>query len=276
MQTERIIKTQVENDVLIIKIPQFGYEIHYKIIPVTTIDPVTKYDDNLPDIATSVDLQFIKTIKLSNAKTHDEVAEILKKESIIPPNLVFDHILWGFVYSDKTDPNNHRWWLDFKNDKNQSVYNYYSDKIEINCPITTKSWHDENPDGIWHGRFVLSPKEIKTILEPKSGVLKIYGKLKSECKPIDTKKVCSVANIPDKTESLRLRYNIREDIWFCDILDKTDKQIGQIPCKSIICDAKMYGEVITIGEKPRVSMRININDISDVAIAINSLIIRGK
>ncbi len=275
-QTYRVIKQELDNDILVVRLPQFGMDIHYKIIAETTIDPDTKYDDGLPDITTDVNLDYIKTVKLKNAKSQKQIINILKKETIIPPGLLYDHILLGFVYADSSDPNNFRWWLDFRDCKNQNIYNYYTDKIEINCPVTTKAWHDQDPDGIWHGRFVLSPREVKTILEPKRGTLKINGLLKSQCKPLNVKNVCSIASIPDNTESLRLRYNTREDIWFCDVLDKTDNQIGQIPCKSVICDAKMQGEVKTIGDKPKVSIRINIKDISDVAIAINSLIIRGK
>lgn len=276
MRTTRIIKSVIENDILIIKIPEFGYEFHYKMHPITTIDTETRFEDNLPDIAASVTLEFIKSVTTKDSKTHDEVIELLKDKSIIPEELIYDHILLGFVYSDNSDPNNHRWWLDFRNANNQNIYNYFTDKLEINCPITTKTWHDANPDGIWHGRFVFFPTDLKSILEPKPGKLIIKGKLKEECKPIKSEKVCTLENIPGNSESLRLRYNIREDIWFCDILDKQEKQISQIPCKSIVCDAKMYGEVVLVGGKPKVSTRINVNDISEIAIAINSLIIRGK
>ncbi len=274
--TYRVVKTELNHDILIVKIPKFGMELHYKMDPLTTIDFETKYDDGMPDFTTSVQLEFIKVVKLKNLKSQDEITNILKKESIIPPDLVYDHVLVGFTYGNDTDPNNHRWWLDFRDTKNQSVYNYYSDKLEINCPITTKAWHDEDPNGIWHGRFVLSKNELKTILEPEHGKLIVNGNLKYACSRIDKNKVCSIENVPKETESLRLRYNVREDIWFCDVLDKADNQIAQIPCKSIICDAKMYSEVKMIGDKPKVNMRVNINDISEVAIAINSLIIRGK
>lgn len=275
MITARVVKSVLDDDLLVVRIPDLGYDIHYKMIPTTTVDHITKYEDNLPDFVSSVHLDFIKIVKLPNAKTHDEVFDIMKHESIIPYYLKYDHILLGFVYDEQSE-DNHRWWLDFKDTKNQTVYSIFGDKLEVNCPITTKAWHDPDPDGIWHGRFVLSPNEVKTILEPEQGKLIINGKLKSQCKPLDSKKVCSLNNVPKETHSLRLRYNTREDVWFADILDKEDKQIGQIPCKSIICDAKMYGQVTMIGNKAKVSMRVNVNDISDVAVAVNSLIIRGN
>ncbi len=275
MITSRVVKSTLKNNIIKVTVPDLGYELHYEMTPIITVDPITKYDDGLPDFGSSIELKFIKTVKLTNAKTHEEVSNMMRKESIIPYNLTYDHILVGFVYDEKSQ-DNHRWWLDLRDTNNQSVYTIFGDKIEINGPTTTKSWHDPDPNGIWHGRFVLSASEVKTILEPDHGVLIINSKLKSQCKPLDANKVCSLNNVPEGTESLRLRYNIREDIWFADILDKQDKQIGQIPCKSIICDAKQYGVVTKIGDKALVSMRININDISEIAIAINSLIIRGK
>ncbi len=272
----RSIDSKLSKDSLIVTVPELGYKIHFKIKHSTMVDAVTDYtEDNYPDFSTIVSLDFVKLEPLKDAKTKKETLEVLKTKSVIPGNLKYDHILLGFVY-DAASPQNHRWWLDFRDSNNQTVFSYWMDKVEINCPITTKSWHDPDPEGIWHGRFVLSPNEVKTILEPKIGTINVNGKLRDECKPLDTKKVCSMENIPDNTESLRLRYNIREDIWFCDILDKAEKQIGQIPCKNIICDARMYGEIKLIGDKPRVSTRINVADISDIAIAINSLIIRGK
>ena len=272
-KTYRIVKSKIKNDLLIVSIPDFGIDLHYKLLHSTSVDPITKYDDDVPDFTTEVNIDFIKIVKHKNSKTQQEIANLLKDTSIIPPNLVYDHVLVGFVYADVSDPNNFRWWLDFRDSKNQSIYNYYGDNIEINCPITTKSWHDEDPNGIWHGRFVLSSNELSYIKEPSTGKLIINGKPKTE--KLDYSKVCSPTQLPKKGKKLRLRYNIREDIWFCDVLDKNNKELETIPCKSIICDAKMYGDVIP-GNKPKVSTIVNISDISNIAIAVNSLIIRGK
>lgn len=273
-KTYRIIKSKLKDDTLIVK-TDFGLDVYYKISHTTSVDSITKYDDGIPDFATDIGIDFIKVVKHKKAKTRQEITSILKKESIIPHDLVFDRILLGFVYADNTDPNNFRWWLDFRDAKDQSIYNYYTDDIEINCPITTTKWHDNDPNGIWHGRMVFSPNELQTILEPKPGKLIVSGELRSKIS-LDTKKICSSQNIPEKTESLRLRYNIREDLWLCDILDKEEKEIKTIPSKSIMCDAKMYGNILIEGDKPKVSVKVKIEDISDMGIAFNGLIIRGK
>ena len=104
---------------------------------------------------------------------------------------------------------------------------------------------------------------------------RVCSKLPNTCKPLDSKKVCAPQNIPEKTKWLRLRYNIREDIWLCDFLDKKEKEIEVVSCKKIICDAPFEGKT-TSGDKPKVSAMISIDDVSEVAIALNSLIIRGK
>ncbi len=265
--TARIVQTKLNNDSLIITVPKFGYELHYKMKDYTTVDADLEFKDGIPDFASEVTLEFVKVLKLSNAKSIKQIRELVKDESVIPPNLKYDHILLGFVYSDNTDSNNHRWWLDFKNDKDENVYNYFGDKIEIRCPTSTKSWFK---DEFWHGRYVFSKQDIQSIIEPKPGRLIIRGKLKDECKPAISNQV-----IPSGAETIRFRYNTRENLWFGDILDKTDKLLGEIPCKNLIIDATMYGEIVT-AEKPKVSTRINVNDILDINIAINTLIIRGK
>jgi hypothetical protein len=140
----------------------------------THVDVITEYDeDDLPDFTTDVNLKFIKVEKLDSYKSRDELREELKKTNIITDNLIFDRILLGFVYSDKSDPNNHRWWLDFRDKDNNNVYNYFTDKLIINASVTTTAWHDEDPNGVWHGRFVLD-KKVK-ILEHKTGELIIDG-----------------------------------------------------------------------------------------------------
>lgn len=272
----RIIKSETNTKEIKIDIQELGYSLYFTLTPEVAISTDVKDDNDNPIFDTQINYNFLRLEKHKNHKNLEEVKTHLKDISIIPPDLLYDHAFLGFVYANESDPNNHRWWIDFRDNKDQSIYNYYSDDIIINCPITTTKWHDEDPNGIWHGRFVFSKSELETIMEPKTGKLIVNGKLRTECKPLNLKNICSPQSIPKGGESLRLRYNVREDIWFCDILDKKDKELGSIPCKSVICDAKMYGQIVMVGNKPRVSTRININDISEVGIAINSLIIRGK
>jgi len=257
---------------------EFGMVANYKVDFSTYIEPEA-YDPEhcewckkgIPEIVTEFNITLKDMSKTKQALSREDIKTIMKTKNIIPPTLVYDHFLLGFVYADSSDPNNHRWWIDFRNNKDQSIYNCWGDKIKINCPYTTHSWFENE---FHHGRYRFSSGDVEAIKEPRPGELVILGKLKKECKPI--KNVCSIQHLPDKAHTLRFRYNTREDLWFCDILDKKDKSLGQISCKSLICDAITYGNVINVGDRPKVNTRINVTDISDIAIAINSLIIRGK
>ena len=267
----RSIKHKLDKDTLIVD-NEFGYRVTYKIISQSFVDPVTIHDDKIPDFFSQVQLEFVKIEKLDDAKPQKHIEEELKKRSILDPSLQYDHILLGYVYADATDPNNHRWWLDVRDKQDNNISNLYCDEIEIRCPFTTKAWHD----GIWHGRFVFNPAQLESIKQPKPGKLVLQGKLKTQCRPIDPNKTCSLPQVPNGTKSIRLRYNIFEDLWIADFLDNKDEAIGNIPVKSIMCDVTTYGQVLKIGDKPKVSIRMSINDISEIAIAVNSLIIRGK
>lgn len=263
----RLINSELNNDKLIVNVPSAGVKIHYNIIHRTSVDSITEYDeDDLPDFLTNINLKLIKVEKLDNYKNRNDLREIIKKNNIFTDDLVFDNILLGFVYSDKSDLNNHKWWLDFRDSNNNNVYNYFTDKLTINASVTTTSWHDKDPNGIWHGRFVLN-KKVK-ILEYKTGELIIDGNKDNNIKT-------DILSLPKKSYKLRLRYNIRENIWFCDILDKSNNQIESIPCNNITCDAKMISEVI-YSERPLVSQIINVSDILQIYILLGNLIIKGK
>ena len=223
----------------------------------------------IPEHQTNISFIREKIEKTKHAVTnHKKLVALMKDRDIIPPKLDYDIVHLGFVYSDG-DPNNHRWMLNFFNKNNDQIYNIYFDEVQINCPTTSKSWHE----GIWHGRFTFSKNDLLSITQPTTRKVIITGKQKE---PLDMDKICSPQNIPAKASELRLRYNIREDLWFCDFLDKKQKELGTIPAKSLICDAPMKGVVLNVGNMPKVSVIIKTKDISNMAVAINSLIIRGK
>ncbi len=252
---------------------ELGFEETYAVRFATYVN-ADEYDpkhckyckQGIPELQTSFTFALKNVKKGKNAIPRKQIIALMKTKSIIHPDLIFDHILLGFVFGEDSDPNNHRWWLDFRDKNNQNVYNYFGDRVEINCPITTKSWHENST---WHGRMVFARDQIKEIQEPAPGKLIIKGKhVKSKAK--------GFPDLPPDTENLRLRYNIREDLWFCDILDRDDKPLGVIPCKNIICEAKMLGETAVIGGKPKVSTKVHIKHVAEIGIAINNLIIKGK
>jgi len=256
---------------------EFGFEEKFKVnfttyINLDTYDPVNceNCKNGIPELQTIINLQPIGIKKTNKFTSRTKMIEAMKGRNIIPPLLKYDNILVGFVYSDATDPNNHKWWLDFRDKQDQNIYNIYSDELDIFTPITTRAWHDN----IWHGRYVISNKDIISIQNPKSNKLVIVGNKV----PIDSPtsdNVCSIENVPSKTKWIKARYNIIEDIWFCDFIDSKGNTLRTTPAKRLLIDAPMYGVVEQNTSKPKTSIKINLKDISDISIALDSLIIRG-
>lgn len=248
---------------------EYGYKEVYEIIYNTFIDPSLYDPDNckmckkgIPEIQTTFKFRLIDQSKLKTSSSRNKIIKDLETKNIIPESLEYDRIFLGFVYSNEQDQNNHKWWLDFRDINNNSVYNYYGQDIELNCPITTTSWND----GGWHGRYVIDKNQVDKILD--NGKIIINGKL-SHNKKVD------LSNLPKETKSLRIRYNIRENIWLCDVLDNKGNELEVIPCKSIICDVKMSGVIYESGDKPKVSIKIKIKDVSSLTTMLNNLIIKG-
>ena len=264
----KFIKGKIKKDIVVIN-TELGYDLYYKLTPEIKVD-LSQEENGMPFFSVGFKQEYLKTVPTKKAISLEKTRQKLINASSIPLDLDYDNFHIGFVYSDG-DVNNHRWMLNFFDKQNNYLTSLHCDKIKVRCPFDTTSWQD----GIWHGRFMVYKSHVSNIIEKENGDIEIVGKLSTICKPLDSKKVCSSQNIPEKTKWLRLRYNIRENIWYCDFLSKTEKEIETVICKKIICDAPFEGKV-TSGDKPKVSAIININDVSEVAIALNSLIIRGK
>ena len=263
----RTIRSTLDEDQIIIH-TEFGYDLYFNVRPVTEIDAITDYEDGKPDFQVNLKLIFVKAIETKKAIPRKKIEQSLRERSIVPSDLEFDDFLIGFVFASDDEPNNHKWWLDFRKGE-QTVHNIFIDELDIRCPITTKSWFGQE---VYHGRMVVTKDNLLAIKQPHLGKIEIIGKPV----PGRMKAVCKTNIIPEGTEYLRLRYNIKEDFWICDYMNKEDKRIQAIPAKGIICDAPLYGQVMAIGDMYRVSTKVYVKDISDMATAVNSLIIRGK
>ena len=263
----RLIQSRIDKDQVIIH-TEFGYDLYFKVKPFTEIDAVTKYEDGQPDFQVNLQLEFIKAVQTKKAIPREKIEESLKDRTIIPQGLDYDHFLIGFVYSTDEDPNNHKWWLDFRKD-DKSVHSVFADKLDILSPITTKSWFGNE---VYHGRMVVLKENLLSIKQPHLDKIQIVGKPV----PGKTKAVCKTNIIPKGTEYLRIRYNIKEDFWMCEFMNNKDEKLESIPAKGIICDAPLYGQVKTIGDMYKVSTKVYVKDISDMATAINTIIIRGQ
>lgn len=268
MPAYRPIQAKIDKDTIVVN-TEFGYKLHYKIIPFVNVDPATKYEDGNPDFTSSLSLQFLKLEVEKGAKSQDEIAKVLRERNIIPPGLDYDFFYVGFVYADDSDPNNHKWWLDFRKD-DMSVLNLFTDSLKINSPATTASWF---ANGVWHGRFKVTSDMLEFVKqEGESG---FFVKGRRPARKI-SQNICSPDSMPKGAKYIRLRYNIRQNFWYAAFLDKSHEQIEEQQFGSIICDAPMEGVVHVADGKWRVSSRIDVKDVAGIAQIANSLIITGK
>ena len=262
----RTIHSTLDEDQIVIH-TEFGYDLYFKVRPITEIDAITEYEDGKPDFQVNLRLMFVKAVETNKAIPREKIEKSLRERSIVPLDLDYDDFLIGFVFATDDDPNNHKWWLDFRKGE-QTVHTIFIDELDIKCPITTKSWFGEE---IYHGRMVVSKDNLLALKQPSLNKIEIIGKPV----PGKTKAVCKRNVIPKDTEYLRLRYNIKEDFWICDFMNNGDERIESIPSKGIICDAPLYGQVTVIEDMYKVSTKVYVKDITDMATAVNTLIIRG-
>jgi len=138
-------------------------------------------------------------------------------------------------------------------------------------PISTTSWFD----GVYHGRFLCQKDDLGMVREDKPGWIVIEGKeldKKEEARDITNM-------IPEGSEKLRLRYNIREDFWYGDIL-KPNQVIPEIkPLKMRHITAEnmdFFGLADFSFQKPKVSYIVETNTIAEIRMMGDTLFLVGK
>jgi hypothetical protein len=251
----------MENDVIELK-TETGHIVKIQVSPELLLD-IDNDENGLPFFSVAMGHKYAGVEKTKKSKSLKYIKKNYINRNIINENLNYDHIQVGFIYANESEPNNHRWMLNFMDINNKYVHVYYADKITINCPFTTTSWEDGN----WHGRFVIYKKDVKELIELEEGVMTLLGDgdIGSQ----------NVTPIKEDIDLVSLRYNIYENTWYCEYI-KDEKVIGSIPCKNIISDVPLVGNVDKSHSKPKVTANIDVNDVSGITVALNALIIKKK
>lgn len=238
-----------------------GHIIKFKIIPRVFVD-LENEENGQPFFFVNFDNVYEGVERGKKSASLAEIKKTYKNTNLLTPELIYDHIQIGFIYAD-SDPNNHRWMINFMDVNNKHLFNYIADNVKVNCPFSTMSWED----GVWHGRFVVAKKDIEILDEVKPGEFILTGK----------------GDIGDQIvqpiildyDHLTLRYNIHENMWYCSHV-KDNQEIGSIPCKNIICNAPFEGNIDRSSSKPKVTAIIKKEDVAGISIALNALIIKKK
>lgn len=256
------IKGKILNPKEIVVLTETGHKVTFTQNVNVSIDLDNKTEDGRPFFFVTFEQIYINTKDHKKPLTLKQIKRKYKKNNLLTPSMDYDHVQIGFVYND-SDPNNHKWMLNFMDVSNNFLFGYNGEEINIDCPFTTKSWQD----GVWHGRFVVYKKDIESLTEPVSGYFILTGK-----GDIGDH---NVTPIKEGIDTISLRYNIYEDNWYCEYM-KNGESVGKTPCKDIICDVPFVGKVDMSTQKPKVTAELNTKDVKGVAIALNSLIIKKR
>ena len=245
---------------------ELGYDMVFDINPQIRVNPYNAADNGSPKFQSSLIWNLRGVRPRGGALKQGEIETIVKDRSLLPMEEDWDVAQLGFVYSTVRDPNNHRWWLEAlksgqKMGEFNSLLSEYILGVTSTAPIGTRSWFD----GIHHGRFTFSKDGIKDAKELGKGHVFIEGNGKGRIGDIE-----SNVEIPETCHALRLRFDIRKNVWYSEFIDETGKQIGDsITSSHIKSDAKFKGHVLRDtqgGGRPKVSGMI----LRDNIISINT------
>ncbi len=251
----------------------YGYSVSFKMLPffgINTTRPWMKNKEGLeiPEFQTAFNMAPIAVNTLANAKTREEILKLLKEKTVLP-EMDFENFTVGFVYAQADNPQNHKWMLEFRKNKNIFHAMHFLG-CDIDCPFSTTSWHD----GIYHGRFQINKEAFKQVLENKPGWVSITGNNHNKHRPKG-----DTAMIPATCDRIRFRFNIKTDYWYGDLLGKDGASVApSIKMHDILGEGiKLTGHIDWDSNpaKPRVMFHADCKDIKDISMMAETLVIKG-
>jgi len=251
---------------------ELGYNVIFEVDPYVSINYADGFSpQGVPEFQTNILMKPVKVEKGEKPMSLDSIKEMLKKRSVVPKSIQYENFTLGFVYANAQNPQNHKWMLEFR--RQQQIF-YAMHFLGISCkkiPVTTTSWFD----GVYHGRFLCQKDDLGMVSESKPGWIVVEGKVLD--KKEEARDITKV--IPEGSEKLRLRYNIREDFWYGDIL-KPGQLIPEIkPLKMRHITAEnmdFFGLADFSFQKPKVSYLVDVNTIADIRMMADTLFLVGK
>jgi len=232
---------------------EIGYDMVFDITPQVRVDPYESSDNGTPKFQSSLIWTLRGVRARGTAMKQGEIEATIKDRSLLPMDVEWDVAQLGFVYSSPKDPNNHRWWLEAlksgqKMGQFDSLLSEYTLAVSSTAPMGTRSWFD----GIHHGRFVFPKDSIKDAKEIGRGHVFIEGNGKGRLGDIE-----SNVSIPETCVALRLRFDIRKNVWYSEFIDSAGTQLGDtITSTGLKSDALFKGHIMqdpTGQGRPKVS-----------------------
>lgn len=252
---------------------ELGYNLIFEMEPHVSVNPYDPFgQNNTPEFQTNIMLRPISVERGENPLSQPQIAELVSSRSVIPDGLKFETFSVGFVYAQPDNINNHKWMFEYR--RRQQIF-WAQHFLGVNLkkiPITTISWFD---GGIFHGRFLVQKGDVLKVTEGTPGNVLIWGKKQNV---VNTQNDITKV-IPKDTEKLRLRFNVREDYWYGDLLKKGQvvSDLKPLKMRQIAAENIDFIGVADFNfQKPKVYYLANVNDIADVRLMAETLMITGK
>ena len=250
---------------------EVGYNIIFEVEPHVSINWSDPWQNGIPEFQTNIMLKPLTIEKDKNPFNKEQIKELLDKRSVIPDDLNYENFTVGFVYATPQNPQNHKWMFEFRRRKQIFWAQHFLGINLKRVPITTTSWFE----GVYHGRFLVQKPDVATVVEDSAGYVTIIGQ--------DLKKVNNVSDfskiIPPDYDKLRLRYNIREDYWYGDILkkDQVISDLKPLKIRQIAAENLDFKGVADFSfQKPKVYYLCDVDKLADVKMMAETLFLSGK
>ena len=270
----RSIRYKADMQTMIVR-TEIGYDLVFELQPQVRVSPYEQTKEGTPKFQTSIVWTLKGARPRGNAMKVPEIKNLVKDRDLLPMDMDWDIAQLGFVYSNARDPNNHRWWLEAlkgtgKMGEFKSQLSEYVLSVASTAPIGSRSWFD----GIWHGRFTFHKDNIESIREVGEGSIMITGNGKGKLGDIKPN-----TEIPESCTAIRLRFDIRRNHWFVELLSQTGVVLKQIISTNIMTDARFKGTIVRLPQdpnRPKVSGMINRSDVESINTTDQITMIKSK
>lgn len=250
---------------------ELGYNIIFEVEPHVSVNWSDPFRDGVPEFQTNIMLKPLSVEKDKNPMNREQIKEILDTRCVIPEDLNYENFTVGFVYATPQNPQNHKWMFEFRRRKQLFWAQHFLGINLRKVPITTNSWFD----GVYHGRFLVQKHDVGTVVEDTPGYVTIIGAEANKTNPVvDFSRV-----IPADIDKVRLRFNIREDYWYADLLkkDQVISDLKPLKIRQIAAESIDFDGVADFSfQKPKVYYLCDRSEIADAKLMAETLIIIGK
>lgn len=212
---------------------------------------------------------------LSVDKTDESLTEIeflnREKGRVIPPDFNYEGMTVGFVYSDDSNHENHKWMLEFRRGEGMEVfYNlFFGGVVFEGVNVATVSWKDE----VWHGRFMIEKDDISNIVTNSDGLVTcLIGSNNNYSKLTD------LSLVEKDSVELIIGYSTKNNYWYLKQVNSKGDTVGKVLTTKKILMSNLFGvgNIDWNRAKPLVEFIIETSNITVLKKIGNTILIECK